>query len=49
MDAIREYARLTPEALWGRTGPAPDGCHGGTGITFIRGYNAAYQVLDELG
>ena len=25
------------------------GCHGGPGITFIPGYNAAYQVLDDLG
>ena len=25
------------------------GCHGGTGITFIPGYNADYQVLDDLG
>jgi phytoene dehydrogenase-like protein len=24
------------------------GCHGGPGITFIPGYNAAYQVLDDL-
>ena len=25
------------------------GCHGGPGITFIPGYNAAYAVLDEAG
>ena len=25
------------------------GCHGGPGITFIPGYNAAYEVLDDLG
>jgi hypothetical protein len=25
------------------------GCHGGPGITFIPGYNAAHQVLDGLG
>ena len=25
------------------------GCHGGPGITFIPGYNAGYQVLDDLG
>src|ERR1700754_4677328 len=25
------------------------GCHGGPGITFIPGYDAAYQVLDNLG
>ena len=24
------------------------GCHGGPGITFIPGYNAGYQVLDDL-
>ena len=24
------------------------GCHGGPGITFIPGYNAAYQVLDDV-
>jgi len=24
------------------------GCHGGPGITFIPGYNAAYQALDDL-
>jgi phytoene dehydrogenase-like protein len=24
------------------------GCHGGPGITFTPGYNAAYQVLDDL-
>ena len=24
------------------------GCHGGPGITFIPGYNAAYQMLDDL-
>ena len=32
-------------------GPLPrrvPGCHGGPGITFIPGYNAAYQVLDDL-
>ena len=23
------------------------GCHGGPGITFTPGYNAAYQVLDD--
>lgn len=25
------------------------GCHGGPGITFIPGYNAAYQVLEDAG
>jgi phytoene dehydrogenase-like protein len=25
------------------------GCHGGPGITFIPGYDAACQVLDDLG
>ena len=25
------------------------GCHGGPGISFIPGYNAGYQVLDDLG
>jgi phytoene dehydrogenase-like protein len=25
------------------------GCHGGPGITFIPGYNAGYQVLDDAG
>jgi phytoene dehydrogenase-like protein len=25
------------------------GCHGGPGITFIPGYNAAYAVLDDVG
>jgi phytoene dehydrogenase-like protein len=25
------------------------GCHGGPGITFIPGYNAAYAVLDDAG
>jgi len=25
------------------------GCHGGPGITFIPAYDAAYQVLDNLG
>jgi phytoene dehydrogenase-like protein len=25
------------------------GCHGGPGTTFIRGYNAAYQVLEDHG
>jgi phytoene dehydrogenase-like protein len=25
------------------------GCHGGPGITFIPGYNAAHQALDEVG
>ena len=25
------------------------GCHGGPGITFIPGYNAAYQALDDIG
>jgi phytoene dehydrogenase-like protein len=25
------------------------GCHGGPGITFIPGYNAAYQALDDSG
>lgn len=25
------------------------GCHGGPGITFTPGYNAAYQVLDDVG
>jgi phytoene dehydrogenase-like protein len=25
------------------------GCHGGPGITFIPGYNAGYQVLDDVG
>jgi phytoene dehydrogenase-like protein len=25
------------------------GCHGGPGITFMPGYNAGYQVLDDLG
>jgi phytoene dehydrogenase-like protein len=24
------------------------GCHGGPGITFIPGYNAACQALDDL-
>jgi phytoene dehydrogenase-like protein len=24
------------------------GCHGGPGITFIPGYNAAYAALDDL-
>jgi phytoene dehydrogenase-like protein len=24
------------------------GCHGGPGITFIPGYNAAYQALEDL-
>ena len=23
------------------------GCHGGPGITFIPGYNAAHQVIDD--
>src|SRR5277367_5771158 len=27
---------------------ASAGCHGGPGITFTPGYNAAYQVLDDL-
>ena len=25
------------------------GCHGGPGITFIPGYNAAYQAIDDAG
>ncbi|MBI3691426.1 MAG: NAD(P)/FAD-dependent oxidoreductase, partial [Mycolicibacterium aromaticivorans] len=25
------------------------GCHGGPGITFIPGYNAGYQVLEDAG
>lgn len=24
------------------------GCHGGPGITFVPGYNAAYAALDDL-
>jgi phytoene dehydrogenase-like protein len=28
---------------------ASAGCHGGPGITFTPGYNAAYQVLDDVG
>jgi phytoene dehydrogenase-like protein len=24
------------------------GCHGGPGITFIPGYNAAYQALEDI-
>ena len=25
------------------------GCHGGPGITFIPGYNAGYQALEDIG
>ena len=25
------------------------GCHGGPGITFIPGYNAGHQVLEDAG
>jgi phytoene dehydrogenase-like protein len=29
--------------------PASAGCHGGPGITFKPGYDAAYQALDDIG
>ena len=42
------FPRPGRSASTGSTSAAPV-CHGGLGITFIPGYNAGYQVLDDLG